>query len=305
MIQVTSTKTNLPAEKWLSNYHVDDCDLFQERMARESIFGGRRSVRFIEEEPCTIILGHDEMVIKQFLLTGKGWFGPNGELPLLPKDEGEGVMVSGFVSREFGFGLTISEEQFQQINRNREGAKYLDEEAALKVKGSKLKQPLKSDPSIREFYPGANAQGWWTYDHFVLQVEDVRDVLNVIYPQFKFVLMVDHSCGHDRQREDGLNAENMNKSFGGKQSRLHDTQIKEKVGYLGPYLSILKPGDIQTMNFGLTDKGPFWMTPEECLKTKYDIAIIGKPKTRKFTKDELTEKLKALGVTAKGNLKVL
>jgi hypothetical protein len=133
-------------------YHVDDCDLFQERMARESIFGGRRSVRFTEEEPCTIIVGHDEMVIKQFLLTGKGWFGPNGELPLLPKDEGEGVMISGFVSHELGFGLTISKEQFQQINRNREGAKYLDEAAALKVKGSALKQPLKSDPSIREFF---------------------------------------------------------------------------------------------------------------------------------------------------------
>jgi len=285
-------------------YHVDDCDYFHRIMERETIYGGRRSVRFTEDEQCTVIIGHDEAVIKQFLLTKKGWFGPNGEMGLVPKDEGHGLMLSGFVSRELGFGWEISEVQYREINRRREGQMYMDQEAAKKVKGNAAKEPLTKDPSIFEFEPGINAQGWWTYDHFVLQVENVCDVLRVLYPEFKFVFMVDHSCGHDRQREDGLNADNMNKSFGGKQSKLRDTIIKQKDGYLGPYPAILQPGDIQKMSFQPEDEGPFWMTTEERIKTRYDINQAG-TKKRKFTKVELIAKLKDAGVTTKGKLKDL
>ena len=38
--------------------------------------------------------------------------------------------------------------------------------------------------------------------------------------------------------EDGLNMENMMKSFGGNQAHLHDTLIKEHDGYLGPFPKI-------------------------------------------------------------------
>jgi len=62
----------------------------------------------------------------------------------------------------------------------------------------------------------------------------------------------------DRQKEDGLNVENMNKEFG-----LHNTTIKKQQGYLGPYSPILKPGDVQSMVFKSSDVGPFWMTPAE------------------------------------------
>jgi hypothetical protein len=41
----------------------------------------------------------------------------------------------------------------------------------------------------------------------VLQLEDCIDVLKVLYPQFDFLFLFDHSCGHDRQKEDGLNVE--------------------------------------------------------------------------------------------------
>jgi hypothetical protein len=33
-------------------------------------------------------------------------------------------------------------------------------------------------------------------------------------PEHDVLFLLDHSCGHDWQREDGLNVENMNKSFG-------------------------------------------------------------------------------------------
>jgi predicted Zn-dependent protease with MMP-like domain len=31
------------------------------------------------------------------------------------KDEGLGVMISAFVSREFGFGMNLSDEQLQEV----------------------------------------------------------------------------------------------------------------------------------------------------------------------------------------------
>jgi len=45
----------------------------------------------------------------------------------------------------------------------------------------------------------------------VLQLEDCVKVLKVMYPQYNFLFLFDHSCGHDRQRDDGLNIENMPK----------------------------------------------------------------------------------------------
>ena len=54
----------------------------------------------------------------------------------------------------------------------------------------------------------------------VLQLKDCVDVLKVLYPQFDFLFLFDHSCGHDRQKEDGLNVERMTKSYGGAQKRL-------------------------------------------------------------------------------------
>ncbi len=54
----------------------------------------------------------------------------------------------------------------------------------------------------------------------VLQLEDCIDCLKVLAPDFDILFLFDHSCGHGCQREDGLNIENMSKSFGGKQAYL-------------------------------------------------------------------------------------
>ena len=69
----------------------------------------------------------------------------------------------------------------------------------------------------------------------VLQLDDCVDCLKCLHPEFDYLFLFDHSCGHDRQREGGLNVENMSKSFGGKQSNLCDTLIKEEAGYLGTF----------------------------------------------------------------------
>jgi hypothetical protein len=49
----------------------------------------------------------------------------------------------------------------------------------------------------------------------VLQIEDCLDVMMVLYPAYEVLLLFDHSCSHDWQKEDGLNVENMSKSYGG------------------------------------------------------------------------------------------
>jgi hypothetical protein len=65
-------------------YHVDTCEFFQEQMNVETTFRGKRSIRY-EDGKMLIIWGRDEAIFKQYLLTKKGWVGPNGEIGLTPK----------------------------------------------------------------------------------------------------------------------------------------------------------------------------------------------------------------------------
>jgi len=69
----------------------------------------------------------------------------------------------------------------------------------------------------------------------VLQLEDCCDMVTNLYPQYDFLFLVDHSSGHDKQREDGLNVSRMTRNFGGAQRKMRDTQIKQEKGYLGPF----------------------------------------------------------------------
>ena len=116
----------------------------------------------------------------------------------------EGIMIS---AQDFGFGfMTLTDEQLEMINKLREGMKHDDEEAAVKIKGSVLKNPLTCQPFTEEFFYGANKEGYWSYEHLTVQLEDCMDVLKALYPvsEYEFQFLVDHSCGHCRQREDGL-----------------------------------------------------------------------------------------------------
>ena len=80
---------------------------------------------------------------------------------------------------------------------------------------------MKDDPFCIFFEYGKNKEGYWTYDHFILQCEDVADVLEYLHPGFEFCFCVDNSCGQDRQRADGLNSNQMGVRWGGKQRSMH------------------------------------------------------------------------------------
>ena len=72
---------------------------------------------------------------------------------------------------------------------------------------------------------------------------------------------------------------------------MHDSIIQE----VGPFQSELKVGDNQKMVYTKHVKGPFWMTPINRLKTKYDLVQDGSIKKDK-TKIELLIDLRKKGV---------
>ena len=178
-------------------FHVDDHDAFQ--LACDSLpYGGNLSVRKPSDKKALMMLGQDEVIMKQFLFTLLSWTLPDGSKPLIPKDEGAGLMLSAITSRELGFGFTVSESALEAVNEKRMNMKYSDEKAATVLFGKPEKQKLTTTPFVRELEYGQNKEGYWSYEHMVIQLEDCVDVLKHLYPDFDFLFLVDHSNGHDR-----------------------------------------------------------------------------------------------------------
>ena len=284
-------------------FHVDDHSLFQATTNNEH-FGGRLSFLNPKPDRPLICFGQDESIFRQYIFSNKAWVAPDGTSALIPKDEGLGLMVSAFVSREFGFGLKLSEEELVRVNnfrRQPEHLQYLDEDAAKQRLGSIEKKDINESPFVKLFEYGANKDGYWNYEWMVIQTEDCIDVLQALYPQYDYVFMFDHSSGHDRQRSNGLNANSTNKSFGGAQPKMRDTMIEspDQLGCKGvPTLSL---GDTQSLVFVEGDAGPCWMTPEDQLVRKFDSEDAGGATlTYKFNKAELVSKLEAKSLPTNG-----
>jgi hypothetical protein len=181
-------KTNIEIEIEMAEIetvklHVDTHQTFQERMNATTQFGGDLSVRMPPHAKPLICWGQDECIFKQFLFAGKAWTAPDGQKPVIPKDEGLGaMMMSDFVSREFGFGMKLSLEDLQTVNQCRQGKNCRDKSAALDKRGTFAKQPLRSSPFVTGFGHGVNAEGCWTHCHMVLQFKDCINVVKTLHP---------------------------------------------------------------------------------------------------------------------------
>jgi hypothetical protein len=134
-------------------------------------------------------------------------------------------MISAFVLQEFGFGM-------QKVNKYRQGKNYSDGSAVMDKRGASAKLPLESSPFVFQFEYRINTEGYWTYDHMVLQFEDCVDVVKFLYPDYDYIFLFGHSCGHDRNRPDDLCDNSIRKGFGGKQPQIRETKI-ESDAYLG------------------------------------------------------------------------
>jgi len=60
--------------------------------------GGNLSICFPIGQKPLIVFGHDECICKEFLMSAKAWVGPDGEMYVVPKDDGLGIMISTFQS---------------------------------------------------------------------------------------------------------------------------------------------------------------------------------------------------------------
>ena len=64
------------------------------------------------------------------------WRGPQGQQPMIPKDEGYSIMVSAFQSRELGFGMNLSDDDLKTVNQwKKDRPDYTDTESAIKLNG--------------------------------------------------------------------------------------------------------------------------------------------------------------------------
>ena len=284
--------------------HVDEIpdSALLTKINYECCFGGNLSVRKGKEERPLFSFGQDECIFRQFIFTGSAWTGPKGEQAIIPKDEGYGLMISAFQSREFGFGMTLTPEELEKVNKFRREKRplYTEAEAAIRVNGTAIKKTILNSPFVLtfEYGYGARKEGYWNYDHMCLQFEDCVDTIQALYPDYDSVWIFDHSCGHDRGREDGLSVGNMKINWGGKQSRVRDTEIKEEVGYLGPHSPLLTVGDIQKMCFKEGDDGPYYMSPINRELHRYD-EVKGK-KVKKRLKKDMCQDLERLGFNVRG-----
>jgi hypothetical protein len=66
-------------------YHVDTCDLFQEKMNGAMQFREKFSVIRDKNKETIIMVGYDECIFRQYALTNKSWNGPQGQKPLHQK----------------------------------------------------------------------------------------------------------------------------------------------------------------------------------------------------------------------------
>ena len=254
-------------------FHVDDADYFHEYCNEKYIYGGNLSVRKDNNKKPILLVGQDECIYYEYARSKKQWVSSEGKRALLPKTTGNSIMISAFQCREFGFGMEINEEDMVKINDIRRGTKYSDENAATAVYGTADKQDLKTSPFITYFQFGGGNEGYWDYNHMILQMEDCMDCLSSMYNEFDVVFLMDHSSGHAKKRVNGLDAQQMNVEYGGSQSRQRDTLISSYDGICGMYHDInntkhVKQGEFQKLCFPddnnvTEDDGPFWMTAEE------------------------------------------
>ena len=270
-------------------FHIDDAPM---SIINNYPYGGNLSVLKPPGTKPLFLFGHDESIFKQFTFTTKSWTAPSGERVLIPKDEGRGIMISAIQSREFGFGMTLTDQQLEVVNEYRcRHSTYFERDSAIQVKGTERKSPLSKSPFYIEFEYGSGtaAKGYWDYEDLVIQFEDCVDVLKALYPDHDFLFQFDHSGGHDRQPDDALSVSKLNLSYGGKQPRLKDSIITE--GCLGKFSPTLSVGQTQYTQYQPDDDGPILLSQEVRRKLKYDIPT-NKVTDRRLTKEELIVKLK-------------
>jgi hypothetical protein len=152
------------------------------------------------------------------------------------------LTVMAICSRLLCLGNSALAKNCQQMSEkgSTQGAEestktYIDTQAAMEILKSTQKPILTDSPFVKYLYIGANNEGYWNSYHMSLQLEDVVDFLQVLYPEFKIVFLFDHSQGHACKRNGALNTLHMSRTFGGAQAFMRDTTITQAEDFLALY----------------------------------------------------------------------
>ena len=122
-------------------------------------------------------------------------------------------MILAFVSRMFGFGFRdITNEEWIVIYRMRLNTCYKDKKVAVEVLKTNKNKALTENPFVKYFKFGANKEGYCSYNHMVIQLEDCVDCTRGIFRyQYDVRFLLNHRSGHAKKRTNGLDAGAMTK----------------------------------------------------------------------------------------------
>ena len=282
-------------------FHVDDNEAF-DNLIDDLPLPGSISIRCASQTKTRIVLGQDESVHVPHSLKDYYWTFED-VCPLRTKTDGMGVMISLFVSREFGcgFGQGAFDKVKSSLNEKRKNKNYLSEHAAMESHGKLAKPPLETDPCYAEFLCGKNRSGYWDGNHVALQLEDVCDLFDDLFDKekHKLVLELDHSQTHKRFTPDAFVVNDFNLFPGGKVPVVRDIEVGPEKENLGAFYAQNKllHGEVERHVFLPGDNPPF-INP-----TMPQFDAMGPEKSCALTKAELVEALKAKGLRTDGKVK--
>jgi len=144
-----------------------------------------------------VLVTHDESVF--YSNDGKrGVWAKSGELPLRKKGNGRSIMISEFLTEEYG-RLKLNSQQHQENPS-------IAEEARIYLR------------------PGKDRDGYWTSEDLVEQVKTKAiPIFETVFPNCIALFAFDNSSNHAAYGSDALVANRMNLKPGGKQPKMRDT----------------------------------------------------------------------------------
>lgn len=157
----------------------------------------------------TVIFFHDETIFHVNEDQSRQW-GEKGTHVVQHKSKGRGIMVSDFVCED-GF-LCLTEEELRAAGDN----------------------TLRATAREQIEY-GENAEGYWTNERFMAQMEEAVKLAETKYPMakgYRLVWIFDQSSCHAAKAENALDVSKMNVKPGGKQPAMRNTIWQGRVQQL-------------------------------------------------------------------------
>ena len=92
----------------------------------------------------------------------------------------------------------------------------------MEILGTINKMTLTESPFVKYLFVGAYNENYWNSFYASLQLEDIVDCLQVLFPEFDLVFLFDHSQEHAPKQDHALSAQHMSKSYRGTQPVISD-----------------------------------------------------------------------------------